>query len=210
MGAFRIPLQAGLSPDKGVCSMDVTRRSFIKLTAGASAVAFCGLGFSLAPTKARAEIAKFSSTSVTTSVCCYCAVGCGLLVHTADKGKGVAVNIEGDPDHPINEGALCPKGAALRQLGDNKSRPPKPLYRAAGSSEWEQKDWDWTLKTIAARVKETRDATFTAKNDKGELVNRTDGIISFGSAALDNEECWTYQAFLRALGLVNIEHQARI
>lgn len=191
--------------------MELKRRSFLKMSAGATAsVAFGGLGLCLAPVEARAEIAKFKATKLTTSVCCYCAVGCGLLVHTADGGNGVAVNIEGDPDHPVNEGALCPKGAALRQLGDNKARPHKPLYRAGGSSEWKEVDWDWALKEIAKRVKKTRDATFVAKNDKGELVNRTDGIVSFGSAALDNEECWTYQAFLRSLGLVNIEHQARI
>lgn len=191
--------------------MALSRRTFIKLSAGSTAaLAFGGLGLCLAPVAARAEIAKFTATKVTTSVCCYCAVGCGLLVHTADNGNGVAVNIEGDPDHPINEGALCPKGAALRQLGDNKARPPKPLYRAPGSSEWQEKDWGWTLKEIAKRVKKTRDATFVTHNDRGELVNRTDGLVSFGSAALDNEECWTYQAFLRSLGLVNIEHQARI
>ena len=190
--------------------MTLTRRHFLKLTAGASvATAFGGLGISLAPAVARAEITKFTGTKLTTTICCYCAVGCGLLVHTRADDK-VAVNIEGDPDHPINEGALCPKGAALRQLADNDARPPRPLYRAAGSSEWQEKDWDWALKEIAKRVKETRDATFTATNDKGETVNRTDGIVSFGSAALDNEECWTYQAFLRSLGLVNIEHQARI
>lgn len=190
--------------------MTFTRRGFLKLSAGASAaVAFGGLGLSLAPSTSRAEIAKFKATKLTTSICCYCAVGCGLLVHTSGDGM-LPVNVEGDPDHPINEGALCAKGAALRQLADNEARPPKPLYRAPGSSEWQEKDWDWTLKEIAKRVKKTRDATFTAKNDKGELVNRTEGIVSFGSAALDNEECWTYQAFLRSLGLVNIEHQARI
>jgi formate dehydrogenase major subunit len=191
--------------------MLLQRRSFLKMSAGAcAAMAFGGLGFDLSATEARAEIAKFAGTKLTTSICCYCAVGCGVLVHTADNGKGMAVNIEGDPDHPINEGSLCPKGSALRQLGDNKARPPKPLYRAPKSSEWKEVEWDWALKEIAKRVKKTRDATFVAKNELGETVNRTEGIVSFGSAALDNEECWTYQAFLRSLGLVNIEHQARI
>ena len=191
--------------------MDLKRRTFLKMSSAATAAtAFAGLGFSLAPVEARADIAKFKATKLTTSICCYCAVGCGLLVHTADSGNGVAVNIEGDPDHPVNEGALCPKGAALRQLGDNKARPPKPLYRAPGAPDWTEVDWDWALKEIAKRVKKTRDATFVMKNDRGEVVNRTEGMVSFGSAALDNEECWTYQAFLRSLGLVNIEHQARI
>lgn len=190
--------------------MSFGRRRFLQLTAGATAAtAFGGLGISLAPAVAGAEIAKFRETRLTTSVCCYCAVGCGLLVHTR-TGAETPVNVEGDPDHPINEGALCAKGAALRQLADNAARPPKPLYRAPGSSEWQEKDWDWTLREIAKRVKKSRDETFRAKNDKGETVNRTEGIVSFGSAALDNEECWTYQAFLRSLGLVYIEHQARI
>lgn len=190
--------------------MSVTRRSFLALTAGATAAtAFSGLGFNLAPAAAKAGLVRFADAKESTSVCCYCAVGCGVLVHTAEDGK-TAVNIEGDPDHPINEGSLCPKGSSLRQLNANKARPPKPLYRAPGSAEWKEVDWDWTLREIARRVKKTRDNTFTAENDKGEIVNRTDGIASFGSAALDNEECWTYQAFLRSLGLVQIEHQARI
>ena len=191
--------------------MGMKRRTFMKMSAGALAsTAFGGLGLSLASAEAGVEIAKFKATRLSTSICCYCAVGCGLLVHTADGGNGVAVNIEGDPDHPINEGALCPKGSALRQLGDNQARPPKPLYRAPNSAEWKEVEWDWTLKEIAKRVKKTRDASFVEKNDKGETVNRTEAMVSFGSAALDNEECWTYQAFLRSLGLVNIEHQARI
>ncbi len=192
--------------------MGMKRRTFVKMSAGAlvASTAFGGLGLSLASAEAGVAIDKFKATRVSTSVCCYCAVGCGVLVHTADGGNGVAVNIEGDPDHPINEGALCPKGSALRQLNDNKARPPKPLYRAPNSAEWQEVEWDWTLKEIAKRIKKTRDASFVEKNDKGETVNRTEAMVSFGSAALDNEECWTYQAFLRSLGLVNIEHQARI
>jgi formate dehydrogenase major subunit len=84
------------------------------------------------------------------------------------------------------------------------------LYRAPGSSEFEEKDWDWAAKTIAARIKKTRDAYFTEKNAKGQVVNRTTAIASVGSAALDGEECWLYQKMLRSMGLVYIEHQARI
>ena len=191
--------------------MAVSRRGFLKLSACAAALpAFGGLGLTFAPTPAAAEIAKFTKTKVTTSICCYCAVGCGLLVHTADEGKGRAVNVEGDPDHPVNEGALCAKGSAIRQMGENKARPPKPMYRAANATEWKEVEWSWALKEIAKRVKNTRDKSFAFKNEKGEVVNRTEAMISLGSAALDNEECWTYQAFQRSLGLVNIEHQARI
>lgn len=190
--------------------MSLTRRTFLKLSAGtADATVFGGLGINLASAKDRAALTKFEDTEVTTTICCYCAVGCGALVHTR-KSDRVAVNIEGNPDHPINEGSLCPKGSALRQLNNNKERPPKPLYRAPYSTQWEEMEWDDILDTIALRIKETRDKSFTEKNAKGEVVNRTEAMVSLGSAAFDNEECWTYQAFLRSLGLVNIEHQARI
>ncbi len=191
--------------------MELSRRSFLKFSAGATvASAFSGIGVSLAPTQARAAVLKFANTKVTTSICCYCSVACGLLVHTAEGGKGRCVNIEGNPDHPINEGSLCSKGASSFQLADNPKRPQKPLYRAAGASTWKEVEWDWTLKEIAKRVKKTRDATFTAKNDKGALVNRTMGIAHVGSAALDTEEGWTLQAVMRGLGVTYLEHQARI
>jgi formate dehydrogenase major subunit len=190
--------------------MKLCRRGFLKLSAAAgTAAAFGGLGISLTPTVARAQLLKTRWAKQTTSVCCYCAVGCGLIVHT-DKASLRAINVEGDPDHPVNEGALCAKGASIWQLGENERRIKNVLYRAPYSEEWEVKDWDWALGRIAKRVKETRDKTFTLKNAKGQTVNRCDGIASVGSAALDNEECWAYQSMVRALGLVYIEHQARI
>lgn len=192
--------------------MEFNRRKFLQLSAATAAVgAFGGLGFSLTPATARAEQLKLKTREAkeTTSVCCYCAVGCGLIVHTDTKTKR-AVNVEGDPDHPINEGSLCAKGASIYQLGENKDRITKPMYRAPKSDKWEEKSWDWMITEIAKRVKQSRDESFSVKNDKGEVVNRTNGIASVGSAALDNEECWVYQSFLRSLGLVYIEHQARI
>lgn len=190
--------------------MGFTRRTFLKMSAGTmAATAFSGLGISLSQAKEKAGIAKFENTKVTSTICCYCAVGCGALVHTRLEDK-VAVNIEGDPDHPINEGALCAKGAALRQLHANKARPPKPLHRKPNSTEWQEMEWEDAIKRIAQLIKETRDKTFTVKNEKGQLVNRAESMVSLGSAALDNEECWTLQAMQRAIGLVNIEHQARI
>lgn len=195
--------------------MDTTRRGFLRLGAGATALAaFGGLGFSLAPAAAHAAEAKLKWTKQSTSVCCYCAVGCGLIVSASEKesplGPGKAVNVEGDPDHPINEGGLCAKGASIFELADNARRPQKPLYRAPGAAEWKEVEWDWALDAIAQKIKTTRDATFTEKNEKGETVNRTLGIASVGSAALDNEECWALQAMMRSLGLVYIEHQARL
>jgi formate dehydrogenase major subunit len=146
----------------------------------------------------------------TTTICCYCAVGCGAIVHTGKSGAGKIINIEGDPDHPINEGSLCAKGAALSQLVNNENRITTPLYRKPYSTQWMEVSWEQALLMIAKRIKKSRDASFTHKNAKGQVVNRTNGIAEVGSAALDNEECWAIQAMMRALGLVYVEHQARI
>lgn len=190
--------------------MKLGRREFVKLTAAATTVtAFGGLGFNLAPTTAHAQLMTLRKGKETTSVCCYCSVGCGLIV-TTDEKTGRAINIEGDPDHPINEGALCAKGSAHFQLAENPQRVLKPRYRAAGSDTWEEKSWDWMLTEIAKRVKKVRDAAFTATDAKHNVVNRCEALASVGSAAMDNEECWIYQAMLRSLGLTYIEHQARI
>jgi formate dehydrogenase major subunit len=167
------------------------------------------LGFDLKQVEAYAAGLKILAAKVTTTICPYCAVGCGLIVQT-DKKTGKIINNEGDPDHPINEGALCAKGAGLYQMTVNPKRMNRVLYRAPYSDKWELKDWDWALGRIAEKVKKTRDATFTKTNAKGQVVNRTTGIAHVGSAALDNEECWVLQAIMRSLGLVYIEHQARI
>ena len=191
--------------------MDVTRRNFLKITgASAAGLAALGLGLDLKPIQSHAQTLKIRYAKETTSICPYCAVGCGLIVHTGKAGAGKVINIEGDPEHPINEGSLCSKGAALSQLVNNDSRITSPLYRKPNSSQWQEVSWDWALWTIAKRIKESRDASFTEKNAKGQVVNRTNGIASVGSAALDNEECWMIQAMMRALGLTYIEHQARI
>jgi len=178
--------------------------------AAVGGLALGGLGFNLAPVKANAQTLKIRWAKETTTICPYCAVGCGIIVHTSRDGSGKIINTEGDPDHPINQGSLCAKGAALYQLATTDNRIKTVLYRAPYSDEWQEKSWDWALTQIALRVKQSRDASFTQKNSKGQLVNRTDGIAHVGSAALDNEECWLLQAMMRALGLVYIEHQARI
>jgi formate dehydrogenase major subunit len=190
--------------------MGLTRRQFVQVTGAAAAgVAFSGLGSDLKPVMVHARELRTKGAKETTTICCYCAVGCGAIVSTSQK-DGRAINIEGDPNHVINRGALCSKGASLQQLAEDKLRLTKPMYRAPFAKEWKPVSWDWALETIAKRVKATRDASFMAKNDKGQTVNRTEAIASVGSAALDNEECWLYQAMLRSLGLVYIEHQARI
>lgn len=173
-------------------------------------LAIGGLGFNLTPVKAHAQVLKLRWGKETTTICPYCAVGCSIIVHTATDGSGKIINTEGDPDGPINQGALCAKGASLYQLATEERRAKRVLYRAPNSDQWEEKSWEWALTEIAKRMKKSRDASFTAKNDKGELVNRTNGIAHIGSAALDNEELWLLQATMRSLGLVWIEHQARI
>ena len=196
--------------------MEQSRRSFLKAGAGTVvASAFGGLGFSLAPVQAYAAQSKLQWTKQTTTICCYCSVGCGFIVNTSDKtqnpnASGRAVNVEGDPDHPINQGSSCAKGAALLQVSENDQRPARPLYRAPNSTAWKEVSWEWALDEIAARVKKNRDASFMRQNAAGEVVNRTEAIASFGSAAIDNEECWTLQAMMRSLGLVYVEHQARL
>jgi len=201
--------------------MAVSRRDFLKISG--SSVVLGSLGINLGPAKAYAQGLRIKDAKQTYTVCPYCSVGCGLIVHTKD---GKVVNTEGDPDHPINEGTLCSKGASLYEVINNEKRVVKPLYRAAGASEWKEVEWDWALDEIAKRVKDTRDRTFkiTSKSkvkekaadgtekdvEKDFVVNRTDSIAHVGSAALDNEECYMLQKMMRSWGLVYIEHQARI
>ncbi len=195
--------------------MTVSRREFLVISGVAGAgLALSSLGIDMGPVKAYAQelkkIDKMKSAKQSTTICPYCAVGCGLICSTDTKAKKI-INIEGDPDHPINEGALCAKGASLFQTtSNNPDRLKKVLYRAPGSDKWQEKSWEWALGEIAKRVKATRDGNFIEKNAKGETVNRVEAIAHIGSAALDNEELWPLQAMMRALGLVYIEHQARI
>jgi formate dehydrogenase major subunit len=194
--------------------MSVTRREFFVISGALGAgLALSSLGVDMGPTRAYAaelKADKMKTAKQSTTICSYCAVGCGLICST-DTKAGKIINIEGDPDHPINEGALCAKGASLFQTsGNNPNRLKKVLYRAPNSDKWQEKSWDWALSEIAKRVKTVRDADFMEKNAKGDTVNRLESIAHIGSAALDNEELWPLQAMMRALGLVYIEHQARI
>jgi formate dehydrogenase major subunit len=192
---------------KGGMAMRVTRRVFLKISA--TVLAAGGIGINLKPVAAHAKSLKIKYARKTTTICPYCGVGCSIVVSTTSYGK--VINTEGDPDSPINAGALCSKGSALYQLSAaNPNRLQKPLYRAPYEGEWKEVSWEWALDKIARNVKESRDKSFQVINDKGQEVNRTMGIASVGSAAIDNEECYLYQKFLRGLGLVYIEHQARI
>ena len=191
--------------------MKLTRRRFLQLTGAASVgVAFGGLGFDLRPIEAHAQSLKLENARESKTICPYCSVGCGAIVHTRLDGDQRTINIEGDPEHVINRGSLCSKGSSLHQFVENENRLTRPMYRAPYSDKWEPVSWEWALDRIADRIKKTRDAGFIHRNDAGDVVNRVTNIASMGSAALDNEECWLYQKLLRALGLVYIEHQARL
>jgi formate dehydrogenase major subunit len=188
----------------------ISRREFLQISGGTLAgFALSGcLGVNMRPIQESANGLRILHARQTTTICPYCAVGCGIIVHTA---KGKVINTEGDPDHPINEGSLCSKGMAVYQIShNNPNRLTKPLYRPPYGTEWKEVSWDFAIDKIASRIKETRDKTFETKNDKNLIVNRTMGIASLGSAALDNEECYIYQKLLRGLGIVYVEHQARI
>ena len=194
--------------------MSVTRREFFVVSGLIGAgVALSNLGVDMGPVKAFAaelKIDKMKTAKASTSVCAYCSVGCGLIVST-DSKTGKIINIEGDSDHPINEGALCAKGAALFQTtAANPNRLTKVLYRAPYSDKWQEKSWDWAISEIAKKVKATRDAGFVEKNDKGLIVNRVENIVHLGSSNIDNEEIAALNLLVRSLGLVYIDHQARI
>src|SRR5499426_3431354 len=180
-----------------------TRRQFLKgLTTGTVAIGALsqsGCAPAIPPLKTRGATA-------TTTVCPFCGVGCGQVVSTRD---GKVLNIEGDPGHPISEGTLCSKGASAIQVVNNPRRLQKVLYRAPRGKAWEEKTWDWALARIAARVKETRDKSFKTAVD-GRTVNRTEAMASLGGSALDNEEAYLLVKLMRALGLVYVEHQARL
>jgi formate dehydrogenase major subunit len=188
--------------------MKISRRGFLKISGGATGGAVLGtFGVHLQTSKAYAEGLKTQYAKESTTICPYCGVGCGQIVSVSD---GKIINIEGDPDHPINQGSLCPKGAALIQVANNDKRMTKVLYRAPNSDKWEEKTWDWALPEIAKRIKKTRDEGFTPTDKDGRVINRTDAIAALGGAALDNEECYLWSKLARSLGIVYLEHQARI
>jgi formate dehydrogenase major subunit len=195
--------------------MEITRRGFLTLTGAiGSGITLSSLGINLIPTRAYAEelnkMNRIKNAKQVVTTCCYCSVGCGLIC-SVDKATGKIFNIEGDSEHPINEGSLCAKGAGFFDLTEaNKYRLKKVLYRAPMSDKWEEKEWGWALEKIARLVKDTRDKDFIKTNAKGELVNRTESIGHLGSSNIDNEECWLVTAMARALVLVYIDHQARV
>ncbi len=185
----------------------LSRRDFLTLSGVATgSVLLPAAGTALAAEKAP-TFPLHKKVGEIPTICPYCAVGCGMVVGTVG---GKVVNIEGDPDHPINQGTLCSKGETLLHLAQSPDRVTKPMYRAPGAADWEEMEWDEALNKIARRVKDTRDANWVENDEQGRLVNHTRAIAHVGSAALDNEECAMLVKAMRSMGLVYLEHQARI
>jgi formate dehydrogenase major subunit len=189
--------------------MKMNRRRFLQYSGAAGSQALIGSLLNLHQNSnlVYAQTSEIKEGKITTTICPYCGVGCGALV-TAVGDK--IVHVEGDPEHPINEGALCSKGSAMVQIANNELRLTKVKYRAPGASTWEEKDWDWAISRIAENIKTTRDKNFVSTDAQGRVVNRAEGIACLGGAALDNEECYAYSKWARSLGVVYIEHQARL
>ena len=192
----------------------LSRRALLKRSAGAAAgTALGGLmafGADLRPAQARAQELRIKEARAFPSVCPYCAVGCDTIVHAID---GQIVNVEGDPRSPINQGTLCPKGAAIFQLHVNPNRVQEVLHRAPGATEWEVWSLDQAMDRVAELTKKTRDETFVEtfeSADGPKTLNHSLGIFSLGGATMDNEWNHIHQKLMRGLGLVAIENQARI
>jgi formate dehydrogenase major subunit len=165
------------------------------------------LGNALTPVKAYAAGLKIDGAKEVLTVCPFCSVSCHIVAYVKN---GKLVSSEGDPDYPINQGALCAKGAAMLTMTTNEHRLHKPLYRAPYSEQWEEKSWDWVIERIARRVKETRDKDFLETNAKGHRVNRLDSMFLLGTSHADNEECALFHQAMKGLGVVHMDHQARI
>ena len=193
--------------------MSISRRSFLQGSI-AGGVAVSAFGFDVTPVFAQAKTLKIARTSETRSTCPYCSVSCGVIIHTlGDRSKNAiaqVVHVEGDPDHPINRGTLCPKGASLQQDIVNERRLLKPQVRRPGSDHWDDIDWDTAVDEIARQVKRTRDATFTEKDDRGRTVNRCEGIAWTGGCTDTNELNYLVVKTMRSLGVVFLENQARV
>jgi formate dehydrogenase major subunit len=195
--------------------MQLNRRQFFKVCAasvGSSSLAM--LGFAPADALAEAREFKLSRANETRSTCPYCSVGCGLLIYSlgdlSKNAKSEIIHIEGDPDHPVNRGTLCPKGAGLLDFVHSESRLKYPEYRAPGGKGWQRITWDDAFNRIAQLMKDDRDKNFIAKNDKGETVNRWISTGFLAASASSNETGYLTQKIARSLGMLAFDNQARV
>jgi formate dehydrogenase major subunit len=187
--------------------MEITRRGFLKLSgAGIGSVALISLGFEASAIAAGEEL-RIGSATETTTVCPFCSVGCSAIVSVVD-GKVVAM--EGLADSPVNRGTLCSKGQSIIQTSTSEWRLKKVRVREPYGTDWKETTWEAALDDIARLIKDTRDAGFITTDKDGVTVNRCENIAHFGGAALDNEELALINKWARGLGLVWVEHQARI
>jgi formate dehydrogenase major subunit len=195
--------------------MSFTRRQFIKLSAsGIGATSLTALGFSPSRVLAEVRTFKLARTTETRNTCPYCSVGCGVILYTlGDKSKNAKANVihvEGDPDHPVNRGTLCPKGASLLDFIHSPNRLRVPEYRAPGSDKWQPVTWDFALDKIARLMKDDRDKNFVQKNAAGATVNRWTSIAFLAASASSNETGHLYGKFIRSLGAIAADNQARL
>ncbi len=193
----------------------MNRRQFFRICAagiGSSSLVVLGLAPSVAHAEMRAY--KLDRATETRNTCAYCSVGCGILMYsTGDKAKNVKAevfHIEGDADHPVNRGTLCPKGAALLDMMKSPSRLKRPEVRRPGSDQWEPIEWEQAIEEIAKQMKADRDANFIAKNTEGQTVNRWLSTGMLAASAGSNETGYLTQKIVRSLGIIAIDNQARV
>jgi formate dehydrogenase major subunit len=207
-----VVIRAG-GPQRRETDVEVTRREFLQLGAtGTGALGFSPLGFKLDRATQVKQRLRIDGATVSHSVCPYCAVGCALVAYTrkASNGKVELLQIEGDPDSPVNEGRLCPKGASALQLAISRRRVTSPLYRAPGATEWQRVSWNFAMDKLARNIKAARDRTFVTVDGDGNVVNRCEGIAFAGGAAFSSEEGYFAAKVMRGLGVVYLEQQARV
>ena len=193
----------------------MSRRQFFRIcAAGMGSSSVVGLGLSPGAALAEVRAFKLARTTETRGTCPYCSVSCGLIMYSlGDKAKNVKsriIHIEGDPDHPVNRGTLCPKGAALLDLVHSPNRLTHPEVREPGAKEWKKISWDEALTRVAKHMKADRDANFMQKNDKGETVNRWNTTGFLVSSAISNEAGYLAVKMARGMGVTAIDTQARI
>lgn len=189
----------------------VNRRQFLQAGAAVTATAF---GFRLEAATIAARELKIARTNQVQSVCPYCAVGCGVVIHTSGErvknARPTVVHIEGDPDSPVNRGTLCSKGISLKEFVVNDRRLTKPMYREPGASEWTEISWEQAIERIARRIKDTRDRDFVEKDRQGRTVNRWDTVGLIGGCTDTNEINFLLGKFRFGLGILPYENQARL
>jgi len=195
--------------------MQVTRRQFFRIcAAGVGSSSLAALGFAPGEALAQVRAFKLARATETRNTCPYCSVGCGVLLYSlGDKSKNAhteIIHIEGDPDHPVNRGTLCPKGAGLLDFVHSPNRLQTPEYRAPGSKEWTRISWNEAFDRIAKLMKDDRDKNFVATNQDGLTVNRWTTTGFLAASASSNETGYLTHKVVRSLGMLAFDNQARV